>query len=109
MGALLGTKQRKSGQSFRPSLSAFGVANALQNPKVELFAGDQLIASNSSWSANANASEIAASGLAPTDAREAALQVNLEPGAYTVQVSSETAATGVGLVEVYSVGGPLGN
>lgn len=91
-----------------PSLAAAGVSGAVPNPKLDLYSGSQLIASNLNWRSNANASEIAASGIAPTDDREAALQVNLEPGAYTVVVSSEDANTGVGLVEVYGVGNPIG-
>jgi glucokinase len=73
-----------------------------------LFLGNQLIASNANWKSNANASEISASGVAPTDDREASLQVNLEPGTYTAIVSSEDATSGIGLVEVYGVGSPLG-
>jgi hypothetical protein len=92
-----------------PSLSSFGVSNPVQNPQLQLFLGSQLIASNKDWGTNANAGQIAASGLAPTDNREGALLLTLEPGAYTVIVSSEDASSGIGLVEVYGVGGPLGN
>jgi hypothetical protein len=91
-----------------PTLAARGVTGAVQNPRIDLYRGSQLVASNSSWKANGNASEIAASGVAPTDDREAALQIDLEPGTYTAIVSSEDAATGVGLVEVYGVGSPVG-
>lgn len=91
-----------------PSLGAAGVPNPVQNPKVELYLGDQLIASNNNWRENGNASEIAASGAAPSDDREAALQLTLEPNSYTVIVSSETGVPGTGIVEVYGVGGPLG-
>lgn len=91
-----------------PSLSARGVSTPVQNPQLQLFLGSQLIASNKDWGTNTNAAQIAASGVAPTDNREAALQVTLEPGAYTVVVSSEDASSGIGLVEVYGVGGPLG-
>jgi hypothetical protein len=91
-----------------PTLTSRGITGAVQNPKIELYRGSQLIASNSSWRSNANAAEIAASGVAPTDNREAALQIDLEPGTYTVIVSSEDATTGVGLVEVYGVGSPVG-
>jgi hypothetical protein len=91
-----------------PSLAARGVTGFVQNPRLELFLGNQLIASNASWKSNTNASEITASGLAPTDDREASLQVNLEPGTYTAIVSSEDATSGIGLVEVYGVGSPVG-
>jgi hypothetical protein len=92
-----------------PSLAAQGVAGALHNPRLDLYFNGQIIASNSSWQDNANAAEIRASGLAPTDPSEAALQVDLEPGNYTVIVSSEDSTTGVGLVELYGVGSAAGN
>lgn len=86
-----------------PSLTSQGVGNALQNPKLQLFFGSQLIASNGNWRTNANASEIAASGAGPTDDREAALQVALEPGAYTFIASSEDTSQGIGLVEAFGI------
>ena len=88
--------------------SLTGIANPLQNPRLDLYQGGQLITSNANWQSNSNAAEIAASGLAPSDSQEAALQVNLEPGAYTAIVSSEDATSGIGLVEVYGVGSPVG-
>lgn len=91
-----------------PSLASRGVTNFVPNPRIDLYRGSQLIASNTSWKAAANASEVAASGVAPTDEREAALQIDLEPGTYSVIVSSEDASTGIGLVEVYGVGSPVG-
>lgn len=87
-----------------PSLSAQGVTNPVQATQISLYFGSQLIASNNGWRNNANSGEIAASGLAPTDDRESALQVALEPGAYTVIVSSGDGSTGIGLVEVFGVG-----
>ncbi|MBA2271858.1 MAG: hypothetical protein H0W20_14875 [Chthoniobacterales bacterium] len=91
-----------------PSLGGEGVPNPVQNPKVELYLRDQLVASNNNWKENANAAEIAASGAAPSDDREAALQLTLAPNAYTVVVSSESGVPGTGLVEIFGVGGPLG-
>ena len=58
---------------------------------------------NGDWHSNTNAFEISLSGLAPTDDREASLQVALEPAAYTVIVSSEDDSQGIGLVEVYDI------
>ncbi len=51
-----------------------------------------------------NVAEIIASGVAPPDDRESALQIALEPGAYSVVVSSADGSTGIGLVEVFGVG-----
>lgn len=86
-----------------PSLASQGVANPLQNPRLDLYSGSQIIASNGDWRTNLNASEIAASGAGPTDDREASLQVSLEPGAYTVVVSSEDGSQGIGLVEAFGI------
>jgi hypothetical protein len=86
-----------------PSLASAGVANPIQNPRLDLYLNGQIIASNTDWRTNANASQIAVSGIGPTDDREASLQVALEPGAYTVIVSSQDGSQGIGLVEVYSV------
>ncbi|MGI8481785.1 MAG: hypothetical protein ACR2MF_06960 [Chthoniobacterales bacterium] len=91
-----------------PSVASSGITGTVPNPRLDLYRGSQLIVSNANWRASANASEIAASGLAPADDREAALQVDLEPGAYTAIVSSEDANTGIGLVEVYGVGSAVG-
>lgn len=87
-----------------PSLAAFGVASPVQATQISLYLGSQQIASNNGWRNNANSGEIVASGLAPANDRESALQVALEPGAYTVIVSSGDGSTGIGLVEVFGVG-----
>ena len=87
-----------------PSLAAQGIASPVQATQISLYSGSQLIASNNGWRNSSNVAEIIASGLAPTDDRESALQVALEPGAYTVIVSSGDGSTGIGLVEVYGVG-----
>jgi hypothetical protein len=88
-------------RAIGPSLAAFGVPNPVQNPRVDLFLGNQLIASNGNWKTNSNAADISGAGYSPSDDREAVLYVTLEPGAYTAIVSSEDASQGVGLVEVY--------
>jgi hypothetical protein len=87
-----------------PSLAAFGVPNPVHATRIDLHRGSQVIASNNGWRNNANAAEIMASGHAPTNDLESALQVSLEPGNYTVIVSSGDGSTGVGLVEVFGVG-----
>ncbi len=86
-----------------PSLAAYGVAAPLLNPRLDLYQGSQAISSNANWRTNTNAAEIAASGIGPSDDREASLQVALEPGAYTVIVSSEDGSQGIGLVEAFSI------
>ncbi len=90
-------------RAIGPSLTAAGVPNALQDPKLELHDGfGALIASNDNWK---DTQEVALeeSQLAPSDEREAALQIALGPGAYTAIVRGADETSGVGLVEAYNL------
>jgi hypothetical protein len=60
------------------------------------------VASNDDWGTAANAAALSASGFAPGDAREAAILITLDPGAYTAIVSGVDGTTGVGIVEVFT-------
>jgi len=84
-----------------PSLTAFGVPGALQNPTLELHdgSGNTLVA-NDDWK-ESQQTEIEATGLAPSDDHESAILSTLAPGAYTAIVRGALDTTGVGLVEVY--------
>ena len=86
-----------------PSISGT-VAGSLQNPVLELFnsAGVSL-ETNDNWQQSAQQSEIAASGLAPTDAKEAAILRSLPEGNFTVVLSGADNTTGVGVVEAYDL------
>jgi hypothetical protein len=91
-------------RAMGPSLAAAGVSPALANPALTLYSGGTQLAANDDWKTNANAADILASGIAPTNDLESALLIRLEPGAYTTVVSSADATTGIGLVEIYEVG-----
>jgi hypothetical protein len=88
-----------------PALVPFGVAGALADPMVGLYAGTALLGENSGWGgAPATLSAAAAVGaFAWTDpsSKDAALLSSLPPGPYTVQVSGASGDTGVALAEVY--------
>ena len=86
-----------------PSLTAFGVSNALANPMLELRDGNgALLVANNDWQDDpAQAAEINAAGLSPTNNLEAAIAATLPPGLYTVLLAGRNNGTGVGLVEVY--------
>ena len=88
-------------RAIGPSLAAFGVPQLVQNPRIDLYSGNQIIASNNDWKTNSNAADITGAGYNPLDDREAVLFVTLEPGPYTAIVSSEDSSEGIGLVEVY--------
>jgi hypothetical protein len=91
-------------RAIGPSLTARGVGGALSDPVLRLRngAGD-LVAENDDWAEGPNAASIQDEKLAPDDSRESAIQVTLDPGAYTVTVSGFNNATGVGLVELYDL------
>ena len=85
-----------------PSLGAFGIANPLQDTVLQVFSGSTVIAQNDDWQASADAANIQGRGLAPSDARESAIILTLNPGAYTAILSGKNGATGVGIVEVFA-------
>ncbi|MEY2563375.1 MAG: hypothetical protein QOH88_1568 [Verrucomicrobiota bacterium] len=88
-----------------PSLSGFGITDALQDPVLEVHdASGTLIASNNNY-AEATGSQRVPGSLAPSDDREAALQLTLNGGAYTAVVRGVANSTGTALVEVYQIGG----
>jgi hypothetical protein len=91
-----------------PSLTAAGVPNALANPMLELRnANGALLASNNDWQDNpAQAAELTAAGLAPTNNLESGIATTLPAGTYTALLSGVNNGVGVGLVEVYDRGAP---
>ena len=89
-----------------PSLIAFGVANALANPTLELRDGNgALVIANNDWQDNpAQAAQLTAAGLAPTNQLESGIAATLPPGAYTALLAGVNNSTGVGLLEIYDGG-----
>ena len=93
-------------RAIGPSLAPYGITDALANPTLTLVrSSDQaVIATNDNWQdPGNNASQISASGFAPTNAFESAILVTLQPGAYTAIIGGVGGATGVANVEVYPV------
>ena len=97
-----------------PALTSFGITNALPDPSLTIFnAAGQAVFTNNDWSAPiagaATAAELAAAATRAgafalsANSRDAALLVQLDPGAYTAVVSDTSGATGVSLVEVHEV------
>jgi pectate lyase len=92
-----------------PALDDFGVEGALRAVRLELFSGEVSLAENTGWDTGPNGGEIVATAervgafaFAP-GSLDAALLVDLPPGAYTAIVTpaSEAETSGVTLVEVY--------
>jgi hypothetical protein len=91
-----------------PSLAAFGVPNVLANPTLELRDNNgALLIANDDWQDNpAQAAELTAAGLAPTNPLESGIAATLPPGTYTALLSGTNNSTGNGVVEIYDRGGP---
>jgi hypothetical protein len=90
------------------SLTLFGIPNALANPTLELRDSNAaLVASNDNWQDDpAQAAELTAAGLAPSNASESGIAITLGPGLYTALLAGQGNTTGVGVVEVFDRGAP---
>ncbi len=92
-----------------PALTGFGVGGALADPRLEVFRDGNVLGRNDDWESGGAGPAIkaasAAVGAFPLVAgsRDAALVLNLFPGAYTAQVSGAGDLAGTALVEVYEV------
>ncbi len=90
-----------------PTLAGFGLTGLLSDPKLDVIAGGAVIAGNNDWTDSASMSQVLATapvvGAFPLEAnsRDAALVLQLAPGAYTVQVSGAGGSTGTVLLEIY--------
>lgn len=92
-----------------PTLSVFGVTGANADPRLTLFSGQTVLTNNDNWGDNANAAEIVTASVQVgafalnAGSRDAAILVQLRPGAYTAQALSVGSASGDALIEVYEV------
>jgi hypothetical protein len=85
-----------------PSLAQSGIAEPLLDPILTLHDSEgALITSNDDWQ-ESQPSEIEATGIPPSDARESAIVATLPAGSYTAVLSGND-GSGVGLIEVYSL------
>jgi hypothetical protein len=90
-------------RAIGPSLTGFGIANAMADPTLELHDGTgSLIFSNDNWRSTQE-QEIIGTGVPPTNDLESAIVASLAPGNYTAIVRGKNNTTGVALVEVYGL------
>ena len=90
-------------RAIGPSLTNFGVPNALQDPTLELYDGNgALLAANDNWRSDQEA-EIIATTIAPTNDLESAILQNLAPGSYTAIVRGAGDTSGIAVVEAYAL------
>lgn len=91
-------------RAIGPSLSGYGVGNALRDPVLSLYdRSGNLLASNDNWKESQKAS-IEATGIAPVSDIESAIITTLPAGLYTTVMADKSATPGIGLVEVYDLG-----
>lgn len=89
-----------------PGLAPFGVSNFLADPEIEVYAGVESLARNLDWGdldpvgLNQAFSEVGAQSLA-ADSKDAAILIELSPGAYTAHIRSSDGTLGVALLEVF--------
>jgi hypothetical protein len=114
-GFIVGGTQSKTVivRAIGPSLTQYGVPNALADPTLELHDGTgALIASNDNWQVTIiggiittnQVRDIINSGFAPSQRAESAIIATLPPDNYTAIVRGVNDTTGIGLVEVYDLG-----
>lgn len=92
-------------RAIGPSLTGFGVPDALADTLLELHGPSGFVTiANDNWHDDpAQAIAIQATGIAPSNALEAAIDITLVPGAYTAIISGKNNTSGVGLIEVYDL------
>jgi hypothetical protein len=91
-----------------PTLSEYGVSGVLADPEITVFSDGVQVATNSNWATGAStAAQIASTSAQvgafplPFGSSDAALLLTLQPGSYTVEVTSVSGGAGVALIEVY--------
>lgn len=90
-------------RALGPELTNFGITDALQDPKMELYDGNgSLLLANDNWKDSQQAA-IQATGLAPGDDREPAILTTLIQGNWTAILRSKNNTTGVALIELYRI------
>jgi hypothetical protein len=78
------------------------VPGKLDDPVIQLFnSAGANIAGNDDWKTDQQ--NVQATGLAPSDDRESAIVVTLDPGAYTVVMRGKNNSSGVGVVDMFDI------
>jgi Tol biopolymer transport system component len=89
-------------RAIGPSLTT--IAGALADPLLELHRSGAATITNDNWRGDPlQEAAILATGLAPTNNLESAIDATLNPGAYTAVVRGKNNTSGVALVEVYDL------
>jgi hypothetical protein len=108
-GFTLSDTRRVLIRAVGPTLASFGVSGTLADPKLEIYQGSNLIASNDNWGSGGDADTIAAIASSVgafalnSGSKDAVIITNLGAGGYTAQVSGVGGTTGVAIIEVYEL------
>ncbi len=94
-------------RAIGPALAS-ALSNALADPVLTLYRPDGSSVTNDDWK-DSQQTQIQATGLAPTQDREAAILAALSPGSYTAVVSGKDGGVGVGLFEAYDLDAAAGS
>ena len=92
-------------RALGPSLSGLGVVGVLADPVLELHGPSPFVAvANNNWRDDpAQEAAVIASGIAPDNDLESAIDITLDPGSYTAIVRGNSDSSGLALVEVYDL------
>ena len=89
-------------RAIAPSIT--GISGVLADPVLQLHRSNLPTITNDNWQDDpVQAAAIIATGIAPTNNLESAIDVTLLPGAYTAIVSGNNNTSGIGLIEVYDL------
>ena len=107
-GFILGGSSANSQVAVRgigPSLTQFGLSNALADPTLELHDSNGVtLISNDNWLDDPfSAAQLVQHNLALQDFHESGIFVTLPPGAFTAILAGKNGGIGIGLVEVYNI------
>lgn len=100
------TPTRIAVRALGPSLSAFGIAETLADPTLELHnANGTIMVSNDDWQSDpVSAGLLTTNGLGLPDPKEAGIFASLAPpGQFTAVVAGKNGGIGVALVEIYDL------
>ncbi|MEZ5278086.1 MAG: M12 family metallo-peptidase [Opitutaceae bacterium] len=95
-------------RALGPSLSGFGVVDALYDPAMTLYdESGVVLLENDDWDESNQQDRIADLGFAPAVRRESAMILDLSPGLYTVIVrpfeNTDGQRQGIGLIEAFEI------
>jgi hypothetical protein len=101
--------KRYLSRAIGPALGAFGVANFLPDPRLGIWKDNSELFRNTGWGTGPEASKLPEYATSvgafalPANSRDSALASNFAAGSYTVQITTSSAQSGVGLAELYEL------